>query len=487
MTTIDFAQVFDALPSPYMLLDRNLCYVAANPAYCQTTGRTLDELRGNNLFDLFPNPGESGRRLRASFERVLVEGESDTLAYIHYPIPGPDGTMEDRYWTAVHTPLRDADGTIAYVMQNTVDVTEFARLREAATLPYRTTPSKEATLLERSREAAEANEALLAESADFRRLFQQAPGFFAVLSGPDHIFTFASDSYVRLIGDRPVIGLPVRDALPEVIEQGFVDLLDEVFTSGKPHSAAGARVMLQGTGHEPMRETFLDFAYSPIRGPDGEVRGIFVQGTDQTDRVRSERRQRLLLDELNHRVKNALATVQSIAAQSFRSTNDIDTARAAFEARIKALAATHSMLADRSWEDAELGALIRQELDPHGRERAEVGGPYVVVGSKAAIGLTLVLHELTTNAAKYGAFAREKGSVRVRWRIESGRDLALLWTEQGVDGLNPPARRGFGSRLIERVVTGELGGAIETTYDGDGFSAALRIPATAYEGAKLEY
>src|SRR5690606_9212087 len=123
MTTIDFAQVFDALPSPYMLLDRNFCFVAANPAYCETTGRHVDDLLGSGLFDLFPNAGEAGRRLRASFERVLAEGESDTLAYLNYPIPGPDGTMEERYWTAVHTPIKDAEGRVAYVLQNTVDVT----------------------------------------------------------------------------------------------------------------------------------------------------------------------------------------------------------------------------------------------------------------------------------------------------------------------------------------------------------------------------
>src|SRR5690606_37846170 len=137
-------------------------------------------------------------------------------------------------------------------------------------------------------------------------------GFFAVLSGPEHIFTFASDSYQRLVGDRPLIGLSVAEALPEIEEQGFVSLLDGVYATGEPHLALGARIMLRGNPDEPLRETFLDFAYSPIRAADGTVSGIFVQGTDQTEQVRVQRRQRLLLDELNHRVKNALATVQSI-------------------------------------------------------------------------------------------------------------------------------------------------------------------------------
>lgn len=486
MTAIDFQAVFAALPSPYMLLDRDLRYVAANSAYLETTSRSLDELLGMFVMDAFPNPGEEGRRLRESFEKVLTTGKSDTLAYLPYPIRQPDGSFTDRYWTCVHTPLLAEDGSVAFVMQNTVDVTEYAHMRQAATLPYRTV-SHEASLIERTQEAEEARQALLAESADFRRLFQQAPGFFAILSGPDHVFTFASDSYNRLVGGRQVVGLTIREALPEIAEQGFVDLLDEVLTSGKPHQESGSRVMLQGAPGEPMRETFLDFAYSPIRAHDGAVTGVFVQGTDQTESILVQRRQRLLLDELNHRVKNALATVQSIAAQTFRSTPDVNLARKAFEARLIALAATHSMLSRRQWEDAEFGALMRQELDAYGPDRADVAGPYVVVSSKAAISLSLVLHELTTNAAKYGAFSSEAGRLKVRWRVEKGRDLHVTWEERGAGVVNEPQTRGFGSRLIEGVVRGELGGSLEVTYGQMGLSANIRIPASAYLGATPQY
>src|SRR5690606_10063476 len=254
-----------------------------------------------------------------------------------------------------------------------------------------------------------------------------------------------------------------------------------------PHHAHGARVLLHNAAGEPESELFLDFSYSPIRDSDGRVSGIFVQGTDQTEQVRFARRQRLLLDELNHRVKNALATVQSIAAQTFRSTPDVAAARAAFEARIQALAAAHGILAERRWEDAELGALVRRELDPHGRERADIGGPYVVVGSKAAIALSLVLHELTTNAARHGALSRPGGTVEVRWRVEAGRDLSFSWVEHGMGAVPAPRRDGFGSKLIQRVIAGEMGGTIERRYGEDGFVAAVRIPAAAYEGGKVEY
>ncbi len=217
MNEVDFARIFNVLPSPFMILDRDLSYVAANEAYCATTGHSLERLLGNRLMELFPNADESGRRLQASLEQVLQTGEPDTLAFLPYPITTSDGEASNRYWTAVHVPIMGEDGRPQFVMQNTVDVTEFAWLRDATTLPF-SSLSAATRLIERTREAETA-------SADFRRLFQQAPAFFAVLSGPMHVFTFSSDSYTRLIGGRNVIGKPIREALPEVVEQGFVDLL----------------------------------------------------------------------------------------------------------------------------------------------------------------------------------------------------------------------------------------------------------------------
>src|SRR5690606_21330695 len=135
MGEVDYARIFDVLPSPFMLLDRELRYVAANAAYLEATGRSLEELLGQHVMAMFPNPGESGRRLQESFERVVATGESDTLAYLPYPILLSDGSYGNRYWTCVHVPILDDEGRVRFVMQNTVDVTEFARLREAATLP----------------------------------------------------------------------------------------------------------------------------------------------------------------------------------------------------------------------------------------------------------------------------------------------------------------------------------------------------------------
>ena len=479
MMELDYARIFEALPSPFMLLDTELCYVAANPAYLATTGRTMEQLRGQNLFDLFPNPGESGRKLRASFERVIASGEPDTLAYLPYPIAGADGQMEQRYWTAVHVPIFGDDGKVRFVMQNTVDVTELVRMREAATLPF-TSLSAATSLIERTREAE-------AASADFRRLFQQAPAFFAVLSGPTHIFTFTSDSYVRLIGGRNVIGRPIAEALPEVIGQGFVELLDRVYFEGLSHSAESARVMLENAPGQPPQETFLDFSYNPIRDSAGKITGVFVQGMDRTEAVRAAQRQRLLIDELNHRVKNTLATVQSIASQTLRSTSDVTAARQAFEARIMALSKAHTMLSDRKWHDTEIGHLVRQELRAFGDEQVRLGGPVLMVNAKATVGLALVLHELATNAVKHGALSTDRGNLAVNWREGDEDSLIIDWVERGGPPVRDPGRNGFGTRLLRTVVSGELGGRLDLNHDDAEMRLQIVVPRSAYDVREVQF
>jgi len=491
MQHLDFQRLFEALPSGHMLLDRDFRYVAVNPAYERVTMRTRDELVGNLLFDVFPNEGEGGRRLRASFERVFETGEADTLAYIPYDIPRPEalgGGIEQRYWTAVHVPVTDAGGEVEFLLQNTVDVTDFVRLREAASLPFRSRPG-ESALIERAREAEQAHREAeqahreaLDDSEEFRRLFQQAPGFFAVLTGPDHVFTFVNDAYSRLVGGRNVIGMAVREALPEIEGQGFFEFLDAVYRDGVQRGGEGARVMLRQAPGEAPRETFLDFSYAAVRDQSGAVSGIFVQGMDRTEAFRVQQRQRLLLDELNHRVKNTLATVQSIAAQTFRKPANADAARASFEGRLVALSKAHNLLSDRQWTNADLQTIVDQELAPFGGSRRTVHGPAVALNAKAAIALAMVFHELTANAAKHGALSAAEGSVSVTWTISHEGEAAFLvvdWAER--DGPPPHAtpREGFGARMIHRAVTGELAGEFNCDYAAGGFSCQIKVPLDA--------
>lgn len=293
MKSIDFEALFTASPNPYVLLDTSFVIRGMNEAYLKTTMRQREELIGRNLFEAFPSDPQSTshRQLRTSLERVVRERVADHLPLIHYDIPLPDSQgFEERYWSATHTPLFNRDGDFVFILQHTVDVTELQRLRMLA---KSTVPGSglsvlvETDVFRRAKAVQEANQALEEERQHLRGLFEQAPGFIAALRGPEHIFTMANAAYYQLIGRRDIVGKPVREALPEVVGQGFVDLLDRVYGSGQPFVGRNVRVLLeQSPGGEP-DERYVEFVYQPIFAADGTVSGIFVQGHDVTEQKRA--------------------------------------------------------------------------------------------------------------------------------------------------------------------------------------------------------
>lgn len=480
MTSIDFQLLFERLPSPYMVLDRDLRFVAANSAYLAVTMRDWEDLVGQNVFDMFPDPGENGRRLKQSFQRVLETGEPDTLAYLPYAIPIPEDQGSGfayRYWTCAHTPLPGPDGKTAYIVQNTVDVTEIVRAEEGAALPFGQIPET-TSLLQRVQETTAAKEQAAREAHEFRRLFQDAPSMIAVLSGARHTFTFANDAITAFMGRRRLIGTDLRDSLPEIAAQSFMDWLDQVYRSGQPVTGSGVPIRVARPDH-PQADLFVDFAFHPIFDDDGAVKGIFVQGMDRTADVEAERRQRILLDELNHRVKNTLATVQSIAKQTLKDTESPAAARATFEARIMALSHAHDLLSRSSWAGADLRTILTRELNPYGSGRADLNGEPVRLAPRAAVALGMVAHELATNAAKFGALSTGTGRILANWKLDtarSGKTLNLAWRELGGPTVTPPARRGFGSRLIAMSMAGELGGTSDLRFEPEGVTCEISIP-----------
>ncbi len=287
VSAIDFDALFNLLPNPYVVLDRDLRMVGMNGAYLAVTGRTREELAGQLLFDAFPSDPDSGpgRMLRQSFSKVFGTGCVDHLPLISYPIQDETGALQQRYWSATHTPLVDDRGEVACIIQHTVDVTELHVLRQAAgASDWRI----QMDLMQRADAVGHANLALGEEREYLRALFEQAPGFMAVLRGPDHLFDIANEAYRALVGRDDLIGRSVRDALPDLQGQGFYELLDQVYRSGEPYAAVAARVLLQRHAGGPAEERFLDFVYQPIRDGNGQVTGIFVQGHDVTDLRRAE-------------------------------------------------------------------------------------------------------------------------------------------------------------------------------------------------------
>ncbi len=294
MKSINFEALFSASPNPYVLLSPTLEIMGMNEAYLQVTMRTRDELVGRNMFEAFPSDpnSDSYKQLKGSFQRVVREKVTDHLPIIEYAIPMPDGQgFDERYWSATHTPLFDEKGQLISILQHTVDVTELHRLRMLAKSTIISSgPSAliETDLFRRAKAVQEVNQSLNKERQHLRELFEQAPGFIAALSGPDHVFTLANAAYRAVVGRSELIGKSVREALPEVVEQGFIELLDKVYTSGEPFVGRSVRIHIKQKSHEEPEEHFLDFIYQPIFNNDGSVSGIFVQGHDVTEQKRAE-------------------------------------------------------------------------------------------------------------------------------------------------------------------------------------------------------
>ena len=215
-----------------------------------------------------------------------------------------------------------------------------------------------------------------------------------------------------------------------------------------------------------------------VRGADGEFLYAVRVVEDITERKESEVGQKLLIDELNHRVKNTLATVQSLAWQSARSGVPPEVAQQRFQERLLALSRTHNLLNETSWKGASLRTILQTELEPHDLDetRCRLIGPDLDLAPKAAVVLGMVIHELTTNAVKYGSLSVAQGRVEVQWHQRGIDSLHLIWSENGGPPASAPERKGFGSRLMEQAITRELGGQLQVEFPPDGLRCRLVLP-----------
>ncbi|WP_293345257.1 HWE histidine kinase domain-containing protein [Phenylobacterium sp.] len=211
-----------------------------------------------------------------------------------------------------------------------------------------------------------------------------------------------------------------------------------------------------------------------LYAPDGTPHRMVGTNMDITDRKVAEQHQRLLINELNHRVKNTLAIVQGIAWQSFRPSGMAKSAVEAFEGRLAALSTAHDVLTRQSWEAASIGSIVAEAVAPHhaGDGRLTAEGPPVDLEPKTAVALGLAMHELATNAVKYGALSTPTGRVEVRWTADAGF-LRLTWRESGGPTVSTPVRRGFGARLLEHGLAEELRGAVRLEFRQEGVLCAV--------------
>jgi two-component sensor histidine kinase len=198
--------------------------------------------------------------------------------------------------------------------------------------------------------------------------------------------------------------------------------------------------------------------------------------------MRAAEHQKLLIDELNHRVKNTLATVQSIATQTLRTADTTQDAKDALERRLLALSRAHDVLTRENWEGADLMDVVERALEPyqvHSENRLHITGPHVRLTPRMSLALAMALHELATNAVKYGALSNKSGIIDVSWAVQDGAApprLVLQWKEAGGPPVVAPRRRGFGSRLIERSLAQDLDGQVDIAFAPTGVVCTVNAP-----------
>nr|WP_111297633.1 PAS domain-containing sensor histidine kinase [Paracoccus saliphilus] len=289
--------------------------------------------------------------------------------------------------------------------------------------------------------------------------------------GPRH-YTFYNDTYAARLGRKHPghLGQPAYDWWSEMWDQ--VEPFFQKVLAGDSYYTENARYTPDRDGAS--KDAFFTHSHSPIWDDAGVVRGIFLTVVETTAELEAEARSELLMGELKHRMKNMLAVVQAIVNQSVRRADRKEDVATIVHAQIAALGRAHDLLTQSSTADAPLAALIKGGMDMDGpyRGRITADGPEIAINSQAAIALTMILHELNTNAMKYGALSNELGRISIHWR-EIGNILELNWQEAGGPAVSPPARQGYGSRLI-LALAGDLGDDPQIDYLPGGIRFTLR-------------
>lgn len=431
------AAVLESVSDGFHAVDAEGRLILMNAASERFFGLPREQVLGRHLYEVFP-------RLKGSVLEPMLQAAR--RGHRPAPIEAASPERPDRRVLARASPMADGGMTIAFT-----DVTDRWRAEAAQQTSDR-----------QAREQLEELEAI----------YERSPVGLAFLDN-DLRFLRVNRRLAEMNGVPAAehIGRTVREVVPSIAGQ-----VDAVLTKLR---AGEEIVSYEITGETPAKPglegAWLEY-WTPLRGPDGEVRGLNVVVEEITERKQAEVRTRLLIDELNHRVKNTLSVVQNLARQSFRGDGASLAAREAFEQRLLALAATHNVLTQRRWESAGLREVAASATGA-AEQRIALSGPDVEVGPDVAVALSLALHELTTNARKYGALSNEAGRVELSWSLQPRGRVQVCWREHGGPPVEPPARRGFGTRLLERAMDGVAEGDATLSFAPSGVVCEIAFRA----------
>ncbi len=476
----DFEAVFNCLPTPLLVMDRDLTILALNQAFLNASKTTREAVVGSNIFAAFPAAQESCAVLQQSLERARDQGVADVIPLVSYTCT-KDGRAEEHLWSCTHIPVPDKDGHVAYLIKSAQQISELASSKGYEGLP---SAAREGEFYPQAGNLLVLNQTLLATVQHLRRLVMQAPSFMCILRGPELVFEFVNISFSMLAGGRDLIGKRLREGLPECDDQEYPRILDHIMKTGEVHVGRKTRIFLQDTPDSEMEEHFIDFVAQPITAANGEVTGIFIEGNDVTDHVNTEQRQALLIRELHHRVRNTLATVQGLLTTTANTAASIEEFQQSFSGRIASLAKTHAVITEQLRQAITFQQLLTQELGPYTDDqglRIRLTGPMVELPSQIAVPLGMAVHELTTNAARHGALAKDEGRIEVNWDvIDRNGERALLceWSEFAGPPVTPPSRDGFGSMLLKRVLSQQIRADVKVDFPPEGLRLRMAVPLT---------
>ncbi len=294
----------------------------------------------------------------------------------------------------------------------------------------------------------------------------------------DYRFVEVNAAFERQTGLVDAVGKTARELIPGHEDHWF-ETYGRIAKSGKPERfEAPAKTLGR----------YYDAYAFPVGEPEEHRVGVLFR--DVSERKEAEEQREMLTHELSHRVKNTLAVVQSLARHPGAANLSVDEYRTRFIGRIQALARAHDELLQTNWQSADLHTLVEATLAPYGKigqRTLVIDGPPIRLTPKQGLGMALVLHELATNASKYGSFSVEDGELSVNWALETdgpARDVVLLWQESGGPRMEAGVTEGFGTRLIERACAYELGGSAELKSHPEGLVVSIRFPHAPGEAAR---
>ncbi len=433
-------QVLEALPVPVYMTngDGDLTYY--NQAAADFWGHRpeLNSSRWCGSWRLFWPDGRPMRHDECPMAIALTEGRE--MRGVEAVAERPDGSRVP--FMPYPTLLRDDDGRIVGAINMLVDIAE-----------------------RKNGHVESAQLAAIVEGSDDAIVSKTLDGIITSWNaGASRILGYSADE---------MVGQPILRIIPPELLDEERSILARLRKGERIDHFDTVRLTKDG------RRVNVSLTVSPLRDARGTIVGASKIARDITDRKQAESLQTLLFEELNHRVKNTLATIQAIASQSLRRAASPRDFVTSFNGRVQALARAHDLLVQSKMKGAPISEILREQvlLENSTDLRISCVGPFVMLDARSAVQLALVVHELATNARKYGALSVPEGRLTISWTLKADipRELSLDWIETNVPDVSVPTSHGFGSTLIQRTLEAN-GGDVSTRYEADGVKCAIRLP-----------